>query len=84
MVGTYLYAGIGPNWSGTLLGLLEVAIIPIPIVFYKYGYKIRRKSALIVRMQEDKKRLEGKRLRLQQRLEARANAEATEKEKMEV
>ncbi|KAB8271260.1 major facilitator superfamily domain-containing protein [Aspergillus minisclerotigenes] len=84
LVGTYLYAGIGPNWSGTLLGLLEVAIIPIPIVFYKYGYKIRRKSALIVRMQEDKKRLEGKRLRLQQRLEARANAEATEKEKIEV
>ena len=84
LVGTYLYAGIGPNWSGTLLGLLEVAIIPIPIVFYKYGYKIRRKSALIVQMQEDKKRLEGKRMRLQQRLEAKANAEATEKEKTEV
>jgi hypothetical protein len=88
LVGTYLYAGIGPNWSGTLLGLLEVAIIPIPFVFYKYGYKIRRKSALIVRMQEDKKRLEGKRKRLLQRLEANTNAEAkaesTEKEKLEV
>ncbi|KAE8388489.1 hypothetical protein ETB97_008775 [Aspergillus alliaceus] len=84
LVGTYLYAGIGPNWSGTLLGLLEVAIIPIPFVFYKYGYKIRRKSALISQMQEDKKKLEGKRLRRQQREEAKANIETNEKEKMEV
>jgi hypothetical protein len=82
LVGTYLYDGIGPNWAGTLLGLLEVAIIPIPFVFYKYGYKIRRKSALISRMQEDKKRLERKRKRLEQRLEADAAAEI--KEKLEV
>ncbi|THC98321.1 hypothetical protein EYZ11_002182 [Aspergillus tanneri] len=85
LVGTYLYSGIGPNWSGTLLGLLEVIIIPIPFVFYKYGYKIREKSTLISRMQEDKRRLEGKRKRLLQRLEAAAaNAEAAEKEKMDV
>ncbi|KAL5358024.1 major facilitator superfamily domain-containing protein [Aspergillus floccosus] len=90
LVGSYMYAGIGPNWSGTLLGLLEVIIIPIPIVFYKYGYKIREKSALISRMQEDKRRLEGKRKRLLERLQdaqANANANATaepEKEKMEV
>lgn len=46
-----------------MLGLLEVAIIPIPVVFYRYGHKIRMKSALIRAMQEDKKRLEGKRSR---------------------
>ncbi|KAJ5575420.1 hypothetical protein N7450_009319 [Penicillium hetheringtonii] len=63
LVGSYMYDSLGPNWSGTLLGLLEVAIIPIPFVFYKYGYKIRMKSNLIVRMQEDKKKLEGKRAR---------------------
>ncbi|KAJ6044528.1 hypothetical protein N7499_007029 [Penicillium canescens] len=61
LVGSYMYASLGPNWSGTLLGLLEVVIVPIPFVFYKYGHKIRRRSALIVRMQEDKKKLEGKR-----------------------
>ncbi|KAL4880064.1 major facilitator superfamily domain-containing protein [Aspergillus karnatakaensis] len=82
LVGTYLYDGLGPNWAGTLLGLLEVAIIPIPFVFYKYGYKIRRKSALISRMQEEKRRLERKRKRLEQRLEAATAAEA--KEKIEV
>ncbi|KAL3437953.1 major facilitator superfamily domain-containing protein [Aspergillus tetrazonus] len=81
LVGTYLYDGLGPNWAGTLLGLLEVAIIPIPFVFYKYGYKIRMKSALISRMQEDKKKLERKRKRLEQRLAA---AVAEEREKTEV
>jgi hypothetical protein len=61
LVGPAMYRGIGPNWSGTLLGLLEVLIIPIPLVFYKYGHKIRMKSALIRAMQEDKKKLDGKR-----------------------
>ncbi|KAL4780938.1 major facilitator superfamily domain-containing protein [Aspergillus varians] len=68
LVGNYLYDGLGPNWAGTLLGLLEVAIIPIPFVFYKYGYKIRMKSALISRMQEDKLKLERKRKLLGQRV----------------
>lgn len=63
LAGSSMYASLGPNWAGTLLGLLEVAIVPIPFVFYKYGYKIRMKSSLIVRMQEDKKKLEGKRAR---------------------
>ncbi|KAJ5218947.1 Citrinin biosynthesis cluster MFS transporter mrr1 [Penicillium cinerascens] len=58
-----MYDSLGPNWSGTLLGLLEVAIVPIPFVFYRYGYKIRMKCNLIQRMQEDKKKLEGKRAR---------------------
>ncbi|KAL4911583.1 hypothetical protein BDW74DRAFT_165005 [Aspergillus multicolor] len=85
LAGTYLYDALGPNWAGTLLGLLEVAIIPIPFVFYKYGHRIRMKSALISRMQEDKKRLERKRKRLEQRLAAAiAEAEAEDKEKAEV
>lgn len=84
LVGTYLYAGLGPNWAGTLLGLLEVAIIPIPIIFYKYGYKIRQKSALIAQMQEDKRKMEGKRKRLEQRLEQRLAAQNAEDMKMDV
>ncbi|KAJ5084448.1 hypothetical protein NUU61_009027 [Penicillium alfredii] len=63
LAGSYMYASLGPNWSGTLLGLLEFVIVPIPFVFYKYGHRIRMRSTLIVRMQEDKKKLEGKRAR---------------------
>ncbi|PYH41514.1 MFS transporter [Aspergillus saccharolyticus JOP 1030-1] len=80
LVGTYMYSGIGPHWSGTLLGLLEVLIVPIPFVFYKYGYKIRERSTLIRRMQEDKKHLELKRKRQLQRGEMAA---VTEKMKTE-
>lgn len=61
LAGTAMYDTLGPNWAGTLLGLLEVLIIPIPFVFYKYGHKIREKSKMIMRLQEEKRKLEGKR-----------------------
>ncbi|KAJ5948594.1 hypothetical protein N7454_001901 [Penicillium verhagenii] len=61
LAGSSMYNSLGPNWSGTLLGLLEIVIVPIPFVFYKYGHKIRQKSTMITRMQEEKKKLEGKR-----------------------
>lgn len=60
LAGPAMYANLGPHWAGTLLGLVQVAIIPIPVVFYKYGARIRMKSALISSMQADKARLEGK------------------------
>ncbi len=56
-----MYKSLNPHWAGTLLGLIQVAIIPIPIVFYRYGHKIRMKSALIRSMQQDKEKLEKKR-----------------------
>jgi hypothetical protein len=63
LAGDAMYSRLGANWAGTLLGLVEVAIIPIPFVFYKYGHKIRRKSEFIRAMQVDKEKLDGKRLR---------------------
>ena len=56
-----MYAKLDPHWAGTLLGLVQVAIIPIPLVFYRYGHRIRMKSALIQSMQQDKEKLESKR-----------------------
>lgn len=55
-----MYRVLNPHWAGTLLGLIEVALIPIPFAFYKYGHRIRRKSTLISSMQRDNERLEGK------------------------
>ncbi|OJD21926.1 hypothetical protein ACJ73_06731 [Blastomyces percursus] len=63
LAGPAMYAKLGPNWASTLLGLLEVMIIPIPFVFYKYGHKIRMKSVLIRTMQADKAKLDGKKLK---------------------
>ena len=63
LAGSYMYDSLGSNWAGTLLGSLEVIIVPIPFVFYKYGHRIRQKSNMIMRMQEEKKKLDGKRAR---------------------
>ncbi|WEW55362.1 hypothetical protein PRK78_000792 [Emydomyces testavorans] len=60
LIGPHMYQRLGAHWAGTLLASLEVLIIPIPFVFYRYGYKIRMKSTLIRAMQEDKKKLDGK------------------------
>lgn len=61
LAGPAMYAALGPNWAGTLLGVLEVICLPIPFVFYFYGAKIRMQSKLIRSMQEDKQRLDAKR-----------------------
>ncbi|KAK8055186.1 Major facilitator superfamily transporter [Apiospora rasikravindrae] len=53
-----MYKALTPQWAGTLMGLLEVAMIPIPIIFYKYGARIRAKSKVIKRMREDQERNE--------------------------
>ncbi|CAI6342574.1 unnamed protein product [Periconia digitata] len=67
LAGAKMYESLGPNWSGAMLSFLEFGIAPIPFVFYRYGGKIRAKSALIRRMREDRERLEGKRRRAEER-----------------
>jgi hypothetical protein len=61
LAGAAMYRALTPHWAGTLLGFVQVAIIPIPVVFYKYGHRIRKKSLLIQRMRFEKERLEGRR-----------------------
>jgi len=60
LAGPAMYAALTPQWAGTLLGLLEVCLIPIPFVFYRYGAKIRSKSRVIRQMREDQARNESK------------------------
>ena len=70
-----------------MLSLLEFAMIPIPLVFYRYGHKIREKSALIREMREDKEKLENKLKKAAEREERQRAREAEGlevKEKMEV
>jgi hypothetical protein len=69
LAGPKMYASLGPHWSATMLSLIEFAMIPIPVVFYLYGHKIREKSALIRQMREDREKLDGKKRRAQERVE---------------
>lgn len=41
----YMFASLGVNWSGTLLGCVGLVLVPIPIAFYFYGERIRRSSS---------------------------------------
>ncbi|KAF8860646.1 MFS general substrate transporter [Acephala macrosclerotiorum] len=60
LAGPAMYSAMSPQWAGTLLGLIQVALIPIPFVFYKWGAKIRAKSPLIKQMREDQERRQRK------------------------
>lgn len=72
LAGTAMYSALGPNWAGTLLGLVEAACVPIPVVFYFKGAAIRKRSTLITRMREDLKRQDDKKARAMVKAEKEA------------
>ncbi|KAK6953699.1 hypothetical protein Daesc_006004 [Daldinia eschscholtzii] len=79
LAGPSMYAKLTPQWAGTLLGLLEAAMIPIPIIFYRYGEKIRSKSTIIRQMREDQEKNEhriARAKRHRERAEAEENSDA--------
>ncbi|KAK2071979.1 hypothetical protein P8C59_006360 [Phyllachora maydis] len=41
---TYMFEGMGIQWASTVLGCVAAALVPIPVIFYLYGHKIRAKS----------------------------------------
>ncbi|KAF3765884.1 MFS general substrate transporter [Cryphonectria parasitica EP155] len=43
---TYMFEGMGIQWASTLLGCVGVALVPIPVIFYLYGHKLRAKSKI--------------------------------------
>jgi hypothetical protein len=62
------YQTLGPHWSATMLALIEFALIPIPVVFYLYGHKIREKSSLIRQMREDREKLDSRKRRAAEKM----------------
>ncbi|KAL0939592.1 MFS transporter [Colletotrichum truncatum] len=76
LAGPSMYRALTPQWAGTLCGLLEVALIPIPLIFWRYGERIRSKSRIIRQMREDQEKNESKRARAQAKLERRKEREA--------
>lgn len=43
LAGPPMYAKLGFGWGNTILGILAVIMIPIPVVFYRYGKRIRER-----------------------------------------
>lgn len=76
LAGPTMYAALTPQWAGTLLGLLEVVLIPIPIVFWRYGARIRARSPVIRGMREEQERQDRKRARQAERTQRRLQQSA--------
>lgn len=82
LAGPKMYEALSPQWAGTLLGLLEVVLIPIPFAFWRYGHKIRSKSRVIRQMREDQDKMDAKRAKHLARME-RKQQRANEKQAAE-
>lgn len=80
LAGAAMYKALTPQWAGTLLGICEVLLIPIPFIFYRYGARIRDKSKIIRHMREERAKNEGRRARQVAR-EARRAAREQGREK---
>ncbi|GAA5820851.1 hypothetical protein JCM11251_001844 [Rhodosporidiobolus azoricus] len=39
-----MFAALGVNWACSLLGFVALAIAPSPLLFYRYGWRLRQKS----------------------------------------
>lgn len=39
-----MFAGMGIQWAGTLLGCVAAALVPIPVIFILYGRRLRMRS----------------------------------------
>ncbi|KAM3502670.1 hypothetical protein MY11210_008994 [Beauveria gryllotalpidicola] len=61
LAGAKMYETLSPQWAGTLCGLLAVAMIPVPFVFWRYGAVIRGKSRTIRHLREQHEAMETKR-----------------------
>ena len=46
MFAAYMYDGIHIQWTNTLLGCAAALMVPIPVLFMKFGTRIRAKSKL--------------------------------------
>ena len=41
-----MYKALGYGWGNTLIGFLALAFVPAPIFLYKYGERLRAKTAI--------------------------------------
>ncbi|CUS13492.1 unnamed protein product [Tuber aestivum] len=44
LFGRQMFHNLGVNWAGSLLGFIAIAMIPIPIGFFFFGARIRKRS----------------------------------------
>ncbi|KAK1544826.1 major facilitator superfamily transporter [Colletotrichum paranaense] len=46
LVGPSLYRNLGLGWGNSVLGFVSLAMVPIPLLLYRYGQRLRERSPL--------------------------------------
>jgi hypothetical protein len=46
--GPSMYKALGLGWGNSLLGFIALAMVPLPMVFWKYGERIRTSKRFAV------------------------------------
>lgn len=46
LAGPHMYKALGDGWGNTLLGFLALAFVPVPVFLYRYGERLRAKTAV--------------------------------------
>lgn len=46
LAGPPMYQSLGLGWGNSLLGFLCLVMIPIPIIFYRFGKRLRKMEKL--------------------------------------
>lgn len=79
---TYMFNGMGIQWAATLLGCVALVLVPMPVVFYIFGKRIRAKSkfAPAPDIEQDKRRDEESRLSRDEEGSGGSTTEAEERE----
>ncbi|PNY23174.1 transporter [Tolypocladium capitatum] len=44
LAGGQMFATLGLGWGGSLLAFIALAMVPVPIIFFRYGERIREKN----------------------------------------
>lgn len=44
LAGRKMYATLGLGWGTSLLAFIAVAMMPVPVIFYKHGERIRSRN----------------------------------------
>jgi hypothetical protein len=44
LAGLSMYDDLGLGWGNSILAFLALALVPVPVIFFLYGPKIRAKS----------------------------------------
>jgi DHA1 family multidrug resistance protein-like MFS transporter len=82
---TYMFKGMGIQWASTLLGCVALVLVPMPVVFYVFGKKIRAKSkfAPAPDIEQDKRRDEESRYAQEETAEpgSRSSTDVEERER---